>query len=138
MRKDARWWSRMDERERVEGGRRAKAALAYAGKTAPEIAPELGMSEPTFGRLLAGMRKETSWDDLWKIADCCTLPREWFSADIMRLSEIVPAGQPTFGVRRDLAAKMEQELAARVEQVRRRNEAGARNTRAPRRKAPQR
>jgi hypothetical protein len=125
----------MDQRERIEGGRRARAALAYAGKRGPEIWPKLGMSEATFGRLLAGTRTETSLEDFWQIADLCTLPREWFGADFSRLGEIVPLGQPTFGGQADWATKMEQVLAARVEQVRRRSEADVRGTHGPRRKA---
>jgi transcriptional regulator with XRE-family HTH domain len=124
----------MNEQERIEGARRARAAVAYAGLKANELAAAIHASPATTGRILSGTRKETTHDELWKIADACTLPREWFSADFSRLSEVVPAGQPTFGEPGDLAERMEQELAAHVERVRQRTEAAAKGKRGPRRK----
>jgi transcriptional regulator with XRE-family HTH domain len=125
----------MTERDRIEGGRRARAAVAYADIPMKNVAKALHMSEPTLYRLLNGTRKETTLEELWVIADLCTLPNEWFSADFSRLREIVPAGQPTFGPPGDLRIRMEQELEGHVERVRQRTGAAAKGKRDPRRKA---
>lgn len=122
----------MTLRERVEGGRRAKAALAYAGRTAKDVASTLNMSEPTFRRVLAGTRRETDWADFWAIADACTLPRSLFSVDLTRLDEIVGPGQPMFARRPELFAEMERELEERVRRARRRTGADESSKRGPR------
>jgi hypothetical protein len=135
QRTDAQGSSRMTENERIEGARRAKGALAYAGLTHRDVIAATNLSPATVGRILAGTRKETTWDDLWAIADLCSIPREWFSADLWRLHEIVPPGKPTFGSQPDLRAKMGRALAERVELVHRRSEAAAKGKRGRRRKA---
>lgn len=107
--------------DRIEAGRRARAALAYSKVRVRQVAADLNVSEMTVHRMLAGSRKETSWDDLWAIADLCGLPREWFSADLDRLIEIVPEGAPRFAQAEPrgeqmLARLLERQLEEAVEQ----------------------
>jgi len=85
------------ESERVEIGRRVRAALAYANKSIADIAAAVGMSEATLRRLINGTLTQTSHDEIWRIADATGLPRDWFVADFERISEIVPQGRPRFG-----------------------------------------
>lgn len=76
-----------------------RAAIAYAGKGQQPAMDALNYSRATLARLLdtkGGDRKTIEWSDLWKLADVCGLPREWFTADFERLYEIVPDGMPTF------------------------------------------
>jgi transcriptional regulator with XRE-family HTH domain len=84
------------EDERAEAGRRARAAVAYSGLGDKAVAAAMGFSTSTLQRIYSGQREQTAWDDLWAIADACSVPREWFSADIERLGEIVAEGMPAF------------------------------------------
>jgi hypothetical protein len=84
--------------------------MAYAGVRRAELASRIGYSEATLDRMTgrrAGTPRDVDWRVLWKIADACAIPREWFTADIDRLWEIVPEGMPVFvnRARREAAAE---------------------------------
>jgi transcriptional regulator with XRE-family HTH domain len=132
-RRNAQKSAGMTESELIEGGRRARAAIAYAGTTVADVAGYLHVSEATAGRILAGNRKETSWDQLWAIADYCKLPRDWYSADFTRLGEITQDGAPRFGLSPDLREQMSRDLEERVAQARKRSAAAAKGKRGRRR-----
>lgn len=104
--------------------------MAYADIKRSELAALLDYSESTIDRM-TGRRntaaRETDWRDLWKIADACDVPREWFTADIERLHEIVPEGMPTF---------VRQSRSDAQERLGRRQRAQAERTRARRDKKP--
>jgi hypothetical protein len=92
------------ELDDIEIARRINAALAYASfaKNTREVREglqeTLSVSTRTLDRMLgkgtngAEQLRHVHWDDLTKIADYCQLPPEFFSADLARLHEIVPAG----------------------------------------------
>lgn len=124
--------------ERVEGARRARAAIAYAGLTHKDVALALHQSVSNVRRILDASREQTTWDELWQIADLCSLPRDWFSADLARLPEIVPRGQPVFGLSDEMRDSMEQELEDQVRRVRERAATVGADKRGPRRKVPAR
>jgi transcriptional regulator with XRE-family HTH domain len=126
----------MTEMERVEAGRRARAAIGYAGAKIPDVAAHLHMSPATLSRLLAGARKETTTDELWQIADYCKLPRDWYAADLTKLGQITREGAPRFGTSEALRAVMEQDLEERVLRARKRAAVGAKGTPGRRRRAP--
>lgn len=75
----------------AEGGPLPIAAAAYA----------VGVSESHFSRFIdkkAGPDDPAlTWEQLWALADACGISRDWFSADLDRLEEIVPEGMPRFG-----------------------------------------
>lgn len=85
----------MAEPDAEEAARRLRAALAYKGLTRAQAADALSVSLATLDRMTGrrGDEKKTpSWNDLWKAAEACDLPPEWFSADLDRLAEIVTEG----------------------------------------------
>lgn len=84
--------------------------MAYANIRRAELAAQLDYSEATLDRMTgrrAGSPRDVDWRVLWRIADACGVPREWFTADIDRLWEIVPEGMPMFvnRARREAAAE---------------------------------
>jgi hypothetical protein len=82
-----------------EAVRRVRAALAYAGMDGITAMRVLSISRSTLQRLVGRKGSESrrvDWAELWLVADACGLPREWFSADLSRLAEIVPADAPLF------------------------------------------
>lgn len=109
--------------------------MAYAGMSKKDVESALHTSDSTVGRILDGSRPNTTWDELWAIADACAIPRDWFSADLTRLSEIVTAGEPRFGTPQDLRDQMEQRAEAQILRVRKRTGVAAKGKRGPRRKA---
>lgn len=111
---DARKSAWMTESERVEAGRRARAAVAYTGLEKREFAELVPWSESTLSRIFDGTRSVTSWDDFLIIADACVVHPDWFTCDPLRLSEIVLPGLPTFGASEDLEARMARELESAV------------------------
>ena len=89
----------MDEPNAEEVARRLRAALAYAEMPQAEAAKVIGKGLSTLARTLdakGGELRAATWDEVWKIADACGLPRAWFSADLARLQEIVPDDLPHF------------------------------------------
>lgn len=73
--------------------------MAYGNVGRVEMAAELGYSRATLDRMTggrSGQPRTVDWSDLWRIADYCGVPREWFTAEIDRLWEIVPEGMPVF------------------------------------------
>lgn len=60
--------------EAVARGARLRAARAYAGLHHADFAKELGMSVVTVKRMERGTR-DTSLDDLFRLADLCNVPR---------------------------------------------------------------
>lgn len=74
--------------------------MAYAGFKRPELAKKAHVSPATLDRITGKPQRGAEWSDLWRIADACGLDREWFSADLSRLHEIVTDG-PTFARRLD-------------------------------------
>lgn len=79
--------------------RRVRAAMAYGKVKREDAAKVMGTSPGTLDRIAGQKGTETKrpeWDQLWALADKANLPREWFSADLSRLREIVPAGSPVF------------------------------------------
>lgn len=94
--------------------------MAYADIKRADLADQLGYSEATLDRMTgrrAGAPRDVDWRVLWKIADACGVPREWFTADFDRLYEVVPEGMPVFvrRARRGAAAEVSRlaEAAAR-------------------------
>jgi transcriptional regulator with XRE-family HTH domain len=59
-----------------EEGRRVRAALALAGKTPEEVAPELNISARTLGRVIAGERQLREWE-VQRLATVLEVP-PWF------------------------------------------------------------
>lgn len=80
-----------------ETGRRVRAAMAYANVSREQAADVLDVSIATLNRITTtrGEPRRVDLRDLWRLADACHLPPEWFSADLSRLPEIVPPGMPT-------------------------------------------
>jgi hypothetical protein len=126
-----------------EAARRLRAAIAYAGMSQPDAARVIGKGLSTLARTLdakGGELRAATWDEVWKIADACGLPRAWFTADLTRLQEIVPDGQPRFandsGSFRPSAAQMReaQELRREAQRSRARQPASRRTKREPKRR----
>lgn len=117
----------------IEAGRRARAALGYSGIQRKAAAAAVNVSQATLGRILDGSRTETTWEDLWRLADACGLPREWFSADFDRLAEIVSDG-PTFvhdaASRRAAAKRFAQATKLAAQRKQQRPDSTAREPRA--------
>jgi hypothetical protein len=91
--------SSMSEPDPKEAARRLRAAIAYAGMPQSEAAQVIGKGLSTLARTLdakGGELRPATWDEVWKIADACGLPRAWFTADLTRLQEIVPDDMPHF------------------------------------------
>lgn len=86
-----------------ETARRLRAAIAYAGSSKEfgraGAARAMGVTEGKVDRMIGtkpGNRLLPTWDERWALADAVGLPREWFSADLGRLAEIVPDDAPRF------------------------------------------
>lgn len=83
----------MQEPEQPETARRIKAALAYGNVSRGDAARVMDVSKAHLDRFTAKEpRYAPSWDQLWRLADRCGLPPEWFSADLTRIAEIVSEG----------------------------------------------
>lgn len=84
--------------------------MAYAGLKRDMLASRAHITTSTLDRITGKPTRGANSDDLWRIADACGLPREWFTADLERLWEIVPPGRPVFvrpdDARRRLAASL--------------------------------
>lgn len=81
-----------------ETARRVRAAMAYGKLKRSQAAAIMGTEPGTLDRITGMKGSETrlaTWEQLWQLADRVGLPREWFSADLKRLDEIVTEG-PTF------------------------------------------
>lgn len=128
----------MNELELVEGGRRARAAMAYAGHEKRAFVKLVPFSESTINRIFAGTRRTTSYDDLAKIADACAVPRDWFTADPLRFSEITLPGLPKYGPTNELEARMTRALEEAVRQAGQQGATGAKGKRASAPKGPRR
>lgn len=103
-----------------ETARRVRAAMAYANMSRDVAAEILGVSIATLNRITTtrGEPRRVDLRDLWRLADACALPREWFSADFDLLHRAVVDG-PTFMRPDDPRAELEDELEARVQADRR-------------------
>jgi transcriptional regulator with XRE-family HTH domain len=82
--RESRAVERLPEPEEV--GRRIRAALVLAGKSAEEVAPELNVSARTLERVVAGKRQARDWE-LRRLAELLDVP-EWFLREGL-------GGQPT-------------------------------------------
>jgi transcriptional regulator with XRE-family HTH domain len=81
------------EPEQPEIARRIKAALSYGHVSRTAAAAAMSVSPSHLDRFTArDARYVPSWSQLWALAEICGLPPEWFSADLLRLSEIVTDG----------------------------------------------
>lgn len=65
----------------LETGRRVRAGRAYAGISQRLLAENLGVSQPTMGRIESGERLPRKWE-LFAIAQICQLPMLWFEGDL--------------------------------------------------------
>jgi hypothetical protein len=73
--------------------------MAYGGIKRLQAAELMDTTPGTLDRILGTKGSETktaTWDQLMKLAAAVDLPPEWFSADLNRLPEIVPAGSAIF------------------------------------------
>lgn len=80
-----------------EARRRVRAAFAYADINQAEAQRLLSMGRSSVARLTGkkgGEIKPVAWEDLWKVADICKLPREFFGADLSKLGQILPESVP--------------------------------------------
>lgn len=82
-----------------ETARRVRAAISYGDLSRAEAAEALGVSTRTLDRIMGkGGRAARGADlpGLWRLADACGMPREWFSVNMGRLGLAVDEGGPTF------------------------------------------
>jgi hypothetical protein len=83
--------------------RRIRAAIAWAGSSREfgrhGAAEAMGVRTDKVDRMV-GTKPDNplmpTWDERWALADAVGLPREWFSADLARLHEILLPGAPAF------------------------------------------
>jgi len=106
----------MSAPEHQETGRRIRAALAYGRVPRKDAAAAMHVQESHLDRYTSRTdeRYTPGWEDLWNLADLCGLPREFFSADFDRLSEIVPADAPRFDLSREERDAARARTAARL------------------------
>lgn len=87
--------------QQPEVGRRLRAAMAYGSLPIAAAAFAMDVSESHLSRFTDRKAQPgdyaPTWQQLWAVADACGLPRDWFSADLDRLGDIVPEGMPRFG-----------------------------------------
>lgn len=69
-----------------EMSRRVRAARAYAGLSANELAERIGLGLQTIKRIEAGKRNPRRYE-IWAIAEACALPRAFFELDFELLCE---------------------------------------------------
>lgn len=104
-----------------EVARRVRAAMSYGDLSRDAAAAAMHVSPSTLDRI-AGKRtsrpRGADWAELWRLADASGLPREWFSADLERLPEIVTDG-PTFTRPEPARAEMTRRLQERAAEGRR-------------------
>ena len=74
------WMRTVDEPQQPEIGRRIRAAMAYSGISREAAADAMSVSTSHLDRFTA--RKASgyapTWTQVWKLADACELPREFF------------------------------------------------------------
>jgi len=73
----------MADAERVRLAARVRAAIAYSGMQADEVAERIGgeISVAMLRRITSSTRpRGASLDELWKIAEVCGVPRSWFES----------------------------------------------------------
>lgn len=96
--------------------------MGYGDIRRPQLAEALNVSASTLDRWTKGTTgkwRNIGWGDLWIVADTCGVPREWFSADIGRLREIVPPDQPRFDVSQRAAGVEAAQTAREAARLRR-------------------
>jgi hypothetical protein len=89
--------------ETAEIARRVRAAMAYGDIGRPAAAAAMHVSTAQLDRFTGkkgkGELRRPELEQLWMLADECGLPRDFFLADLDRLTETVPDGLPRFGPR---------------------------------------
>lgn len=113
--------------------------MAYGSVTRTDAAAAMNVSASHLDRFTAKTAGYApNWEQLWALADLAGLPREWFSADLERLGDIVPEDMPRFGAtpseRRPGRESFERALQERARPSSAPPEAAPRTTRAPRRR----
>jgi transcriptional regulator with XRE-family HTH domain len=88
-----RYW--LDKRETAA---RIRAAVAYYGPEADqEVADAVGISKRSLQRWKTDGFPRSDLSAMERLADACGLPADFFTADLGRLAEIVPSGEPKLG-----------------------------------------
>lgn len=75
--------------------------MGYGGIKRVEAAEVMGVKPGQLDRIIGTKGNEAalaSWDQLWRLADHVGLRREFFSADLELLAEIVPEDGPRFEI----------------------------------------
>lgn len=72
--------------------------MSYGDVSRAAAAEAMQVSTGQFDRFISATDKRytPSWQQLWDLADTANIPRDFFSADLALLHQIVPAGAPRF------------------------------------------